>query len=199
MSVTTRTISKKLKRKAAENDSIDVKSSKTKTTASSRATMVDSSSVTTFALNLRLSEISKLEDSYPLAAKLLAMETKYCDELVRISYGSKVTHVYNPVDYAYKPHIEFYRKFCKDTAEVLFIGENPGPFGGAQTGVSLSVTGIPLFALLFLSATKDLRLIFFDPVLMLAISSITYVLAKQTHILSSDDTNTCTEEIIYLF
>lgn len=92
----------------------------------------------TFDISVRTAEIQKLCEKYHLAAEILEIETDFTDRLMSVDYGEKVTHVYNPVDYAYKPHIEFYRKFCKSSATVLLIGENPGPFGGAQTGVGCS-------------------------------------------------------------
>lgn len=84
----------------------------------------------------RMKAIDKVRQGNLLASEILKIETKLCDELMKLDYGVKVTHVYNPVDYAYKPHIEWYRRYCRLSAQVLMIGENPGPFGGTQTGVS---------------------------------------------------------------
>lgn len=130
MSSTASTISKKLKRKA-EKDSSEApatKGSKKKKDQGKFYTM-------TCNIDKRMKEIELLESEYPLAAAILQIETKLCDDLMKLDYGEKVTHVYNPVDYAYKPHIEWYRKHCHPSVQVLLIGENPGPFGGAQTGV----------------------------------------------------------------
>ncbi|XP_067929556.1 single-strand selective monofunctional uracil DNA glycosylase-like [Watersipora subatra] len=95
----------------------------------------DSLYTCTFLVDVRIAEIEKLGERYSHAIKLLKMETHGCDSLMHFDYGPTVTHVYNPVDYAFKPHVEFYRKYCQETARVLLIGENPGPFGGAQTGI----------------------------------------------------------------
>ena len=127
-------ISKKLKRKIDADSTIATSDG---ACDDLKRTCTGKYSRQTFSSDLRFVEVDKLAMDYPLAAKVLKMETKYCDELMDIDYGSKVTHVYNPVDYAYKPHLEFYRKYCKESAKVLLIGENPGPFGGAQTGVSV--------------------------------------------------------------
>lgn len=52
-----------------------------------------------------------------------------------LRFAAPVTHVYNPLDYARKPHREYLERFGAGTKEVLFVGMNPGPFGMAQTGV----------------------------------------------------------------
>ena len=97
-------------------------------------------------MSKRYSEIDTLESEYPLACAILKIETELCDQLMQLDYGEKVTHVYNPVDYAYKPHIEWYRKHCHHTAKVLLIGENPGPFGGTQSGVSTFFSLVTVFS-----------------------------------------------------
>ena len=52
-----------------------------------------------------------------------------------LTFGSPVTHVYNPLVYARRTHEAFLRRFAKPGVEALFLGMNPGPFGMAQTGV----------------------------------------------------------------
>lgn len=49
--------------------------------------------------------------------------------------GEPVTHIYRPLDYAWEPHSDFVRRYCRAPKRVLFLGMNPGPFGMAQTGV----------------------------------------------------------------
>ncbi len=46
-----------------------------------------------------------------------------------------VTHVYNPLDYAWAAHAAYLRKFGNSHKRVVFLGMNPGPFGMSQTGV----------------------------------------------------------------
>lgn len=53
----------------------------------------------------------------------------------KLRFGPPVTHVYNPLAYAWKGHELYLRKFAGGPKEVLFLGMNPGPFGMAQTGV----------------------------------------------------------------
>lgn len=53
----------------------------------------------------------------------------------KLSFGSPITHVYNPLVYAWKAHEAYLRRFGGTEKEIVFLGMNPGPFGMAQTGV----------------------------------------------------------------
>ena len=55
-------------------------------------------------------------------------------ELAPLMFGLPVTHVYNPLEYAWAPHERYLRQF-DGPREVLLLGMNPGPYGMAQTGV----------------------------------------------------------------
>jgi single-strand selective monofunctional uracil DNA glycosylase len=55
--------------------------------------------------------------------------------VARIKFQTPVTHVYNPLDYAWEPHEAYLRKFANSRKRVVFLGMNPGPFGMVQTGV----------------------------------------------------------------
>lgn len=46
-----------------------------------------------------------------------------------------VTHVYNPLRYAWSPHLAYLERFGAPPKEVVLVGMNPGPYGMAQTGV----------------------------------------------------------------
>ena len=50
-------------------------------------------------------------------------------------FGPPVTHVYNPLVYAWPPYEAYLREFGATPKRVVFLGMNPGPFGMAQTGV----------------------------------------------------------------
>ncbi len=54
-------------------------------------------------------------------------------ELLRFS--SPVSHVYNPVEYAWTPHQAYLHRYGEGRRRIIFLGMNPGPFGMAQTGV----------------------------------------------------------------
>lgn len=55
-----------------------------------------------------------------------------CDAL---SFGAPVTHVYNPLDYAWAAHEQYLNLAATTKKKVVFLGMNPGPFGMAQSGV----------------------------------------------------------------
>ncbi len=56
-------------------------------------------------------------------------------EVAKLSFGAPVTHVYNPLDYAWKPHRLYLELYGSSPKEVVLLGMNPGPWGMAQTGV----------------------------------------------------------------
>lgn len=52
-----------------------------------------------------------------------------------LRFGPPVTHVYNPLAYAWAAHACYLRRWGDGPKRVLFLGMNPGPFGMVQTGV----------------------------------------------------------------
>jgi len=66
---------------------------------------------------------------------LLAATASLRDRVGALRFGTPVTHVYNPLDYARAPHELYLQRFGQGTREVVFLGMNPGPWGMAQTGV----------------------------------------------------------------
>ncbi|MCX6876611.1 MAG: single-stranded DNA-binding protein [Verrucomicrobia bacterium] len=52
-----------------------------------------------------------------------------------LEFSTPVSHVYRPLDYAWKPHEIYLNRAGTGPKRVLFLGMNPGPFGMAQTGV----------------------------------------------------------------
>lgn len=57
------------------------------------------------------------------------------DQLEALTFSAPVTHVYNPLRYAAKPHRAYLRKYGTTKKKLVLLGMNPGPFGMAQTGV----------------------------------------------------------------
>jgi single-strand selective monofunctional uracil DNA glycosylase len=53
----------------------------------------------------------------------------------KLGFGPPVSHVYNPLDYAWEMHRDYLVRYGKRPKEVLLVGMNPGPWGMAQTGV----------------------------------------------------------------
>jgi len=68
-------------------------------------------------------------------ASIMALARRLSRKVARLSFSPPVTHVYNPLAYAWAPHEMYLRRFSGGTKEVVFVGMNPGPFGMAQTGV----------------------------------------------------------------
>ena len=70
-----------------------------------------------------------------LSDSLLAAADELRTVLRPLTFAAPVTHVYNPLEYAWRSHAAFAGKFGSCRKRVLFLGMNPGPFGMAQTGV----------------------------------------------------------------
>ncbi|MGB5366792.1 MAG: uracil-DNA glycosylase family protein [Polyangiales bacterium] len=58
-----------------------------------------------------------------------------------LEFGEPVTHVYNPLQYAKRPHELYLSRFGSGSKEVVMVGMNPGPFGMGQTGVPFGDVG----------------------------------------------------------
>ena len=63
------------------------------------------------------------------------------EEVHRLDFAAPVSHVYNPLDYAWNAHSQYLERFGRPPKEVLFLGMNPGPWGMAQTGVPFGEVG----------------------------------------------------------
>jgi len=69
------------------------------------------------------------------APRLVAAAKKLADDVDRLSFAPPVTHVYNPLRYAWQPYRRYLERFGSARGRVVLVGMNPGPFGMAQTGV----------------------------------------------------------------
>ena len=67
--------------------------------------------------------------------QLIDSATRLSDEVAALTFGKPVTHVYNPLQYAWKAHRRYLLRANPRGVDVLFMGMNPGPWGMAQTGV----------------------------------------------------------------
>lgn len=70
-----------------------------------------------------------------IADRLIAAARKLSRAVGRLHFAAPVTHVYNPLDYAWAAHEAYARRFGAARKRVLFLGMNPGPHGMMQTGV----------------------------------------------------------------
>ena len=53
----------------------------------------------------------------------------------KLKFDEPVTHVYNPLEYAWSAHEQYLQMMNPNGVRVLLLGMNPGPWGMAQTGV----------------------------------------------------------------
>lgn len=67
--------------------------------------------------------------------KLIEAARNLRDAVEKLRFSAPVTHVYNPLVYAWAAHETYLRKFGSGPKRVVFLGMNPGPFGMVQTGV----------------------------------------------------------------
>ncbi len=76
-----------------------------------------------------------IKDHSATSRALVASAKKLCQEVSRLKFGAPVTHVYNPLAYAWATHEIYLQKFGRAPKQIVFMGMNPGPFGMVQTGV----------------------------------------------------------------
>ncbi len=70
-----------------------------------------------------------------MSQALIEVSARLCETIDTLRFGAPVTHVYNPLMYAWETHVDFLRRFGDGDGRVVLLGMNPGPFGMAQTGV----------------------------------------------------------------
>src|SRR3982750_173533 len=70
-----------------------------------------------------------------MPADLVAAARTLRDAVDKLTFAAPVTHVYNPLRYAWRAHEIYLRRYGSSPKRVLFLGMNPGPFGMAQTGI----------------------------------------------------------------
>lgn len=59
----------------------------------------------------------------------------------KLEFGGPITQVYNPLQYAKRPHELYLSRFGAGPKEAVLVGMNPGPFGMGQTGVPFGDVG----------------------------------------------------------
>ncbi|MBV9618587.1 MAG: single-stranded DNA-binding protein [Verrucomicrobia bacterium] len=69
------------------------------------------------------------------ADELIAAARRLSAAVHKLKFGPPITHVYNPLDYAWRAHELYLRRYGNTPKRVIFLGMNPGPFGMAQTGI----------------------------------------------------------------
>jgi single-strand selective monofunctional uracil DNA glycosylase len=69
------------------------------------------------------------------AMDLISIHLDLAETLDRLEFSAPVTHVYNPLKYAWKPYEQYLKRYGAGSREIILLGMNPGPWGMAQTGV----------------------------------------------------------------
>jgi single-strand selective monofunctional uracil DNA glycosylase len=67
--------------------------------------------------------------------EILDIARQLAEQLRPLTFRVPVSHVYNPLEYAWPSHAAYLRRYGAAPKEVVFLGMNPGPWGMAQTGV----------------------------------------------------------------
>jgi len=86
-------------------------------------------------IDLRRSLVMGLAASSSNYRHLIAAARELSVKVSRLQFKSPVTHIYNPLEYAWLAHEEYLRRFGQGRKKAIFLGMNPGPFGMSQTGV----------------------------------------------------------------
>jgi len=77
-----------------------------------------------------------VSQQYPVIANELLRSVKRLRAAAnKLTFLPPVTHVYNPLTYAWAPFDAYILRFAASPKRVVFLGMNPGPFGMVQTGI----------------------------------------------------------------
>ena len=71
----------------------------------------------------------------PVARQLLGAARELSQALAALRFAPPVTHVYDPLQYAWAPYRAYVSRYGAARKRVVLLGMNPGPFGMMQTGV----------------------------------------------------------------
>jgi len=69
------------------------------------------------------------------ADRAIAAARRLRDDAGSLRFTAPVTHVYNPLEYAWRMNVRYLRRYGDGSKRVVMLGMNPGPWGMAQTGV----------------------------------------------------------------
>ena len=79
--------------------------------------------------------MAKPSPSTDVSVQLLDAARRLRRAVSGLRFSPPVTHVYNPLAYAWAPYEAYLRRFADAQKRLMFLGMNPGPFGMTQTGV----------------------------------------------------------------
>ena len=75
------------------------------------------------------------EASASNAELLIAAARELSTQVEKLVFAPPISHIYNPLVYAWEAHELYLRRYGAGRKKVVFIGMNPGPFGMVQCGV----------------------------------------------------------------
>ena len=70
-----------------------------------------------------------------ISSLLIEAARTLAQEVGQLRFSAPVSHVYNPLEYAWMPHERYLTRFGNSPKRVVFVGMNPGPFGMVQCGI----------------------------------------------------------------
>ena len=70
-----------------------------------------------------------------ISASLIDAARVLSQEVGQLTFSPPVSHIYNPLEYAWAPHENYLLRYGAERKKVVFIGMNPGPFGMVQCGI----------------------------------------------------------------
>lgn len=74
--------------------------------------------------------------------ELVQIARELSRSLAQLRFGPPVTHVYDPLTYAWRAHRQYLERWGAGRKQAVLVGMNPGPWGMAQTGVPFGEVGI---------------------------------------------------------
>lgn len=75
------------------------------------------------------------QGSAKISSALIAAARELSMSVENLTFAPPVSHLYNPLNYAWQAHELYLRRYGASHKRVVFIGMNPGPFGMVQCGV----------------------------------------------------------------
>jgi single-strand selective monofunctional uracil DNA glycosylase len=75
------------------------------------------------------------------AQRLIRAAVELRAAVERLAFAPPVTHVYDPLVYAWAPYRQYLLKWGNSRKRAVFLGMNPGPWGMAQVGVPFGEVG----------------------------------------------------------
>ncbi len=70
-----------------------------------------------------------------VSAQLVEAARTLSNKVDSLSFADPVAFIYNPLKYAWKPHLRYLETYGNSRKKIVFMGMNPGPWGMAQIGV----------------------------------------------------------------